>query len=45
MEVSTIVLVDIERAKPKSQSLTMPLAEIKMFYGFMSLWIILWLCK
>lgn len=31
IEVRTIVLVDIERANPKSQSLTMPLAEIKMF--------------
>ena len=45
IDVSTMVLVDIERAKPKSQSLTIPLAEIRMFYGFMSLWIMRWLCK
>jgi len=35
----------MERAKPKSQSLTIPFADIRIFYGFISLWIILWLCK
>lgn len=31
IEVRTIVLVDIDLANPKSQSLTIPLAEIRMF--------------
>jgi hypothetical protein len=38
MLVSTIVLQLIARAKPKSQSLTAPLAPIRMFCGFMSRW-------
>jgi hypothetical protein len=41
MLVSTMVLLDMARAKPKSQSLTMPLAPIRMFCGFMSRWMIL----
>ena len=41
MEVKTIVLVDMDLANPKSQSLTIPLAEIKIFCGFISLWMIL----
>jgi hypothetical protein len=31
IDVKTMVLVDIDLAKPKSHSLTIPLAEIKMF--------------
>ena len=37
IEVSTIVLVDIDLANPKSHSLTIPFAEIKIFCGFISL--------
>jgi hypothetical protein len=37
MEVRTMVFVDIDLAKPKSQSLTMPFAEIRIFCGFISL--------
>ena len=33
MEVSTIVLQDMARAKPKSHSLTTPLAPMRMFWG------------
>ncbi len=34
MEVSTSVLADIDRAKPKSQSLIMPLPLMRMFCGY-----------
>ena len=37
IEVRTIVLHDMARAKPKSHSLTVPCEPIKMFWGFMSL--------
>ena len=37
MDVSTIDLEAMALAKPKSQSLTVPFAPIRMFWGFMSL--------
>lgn len=45
MECNTWVLVDIALANPKSHNLTTPLADNKIFYGFMSLWIILLECR
>ena len=45
IDVSTIVLDDMVLANPKSQSFTTPLAERRMFWGFMSRWITLWECK
>jgi hypothetical protein len=36
IEVKTIVLVDMARAKPKSHSLTRPPAPTSTFCGFMS---------
>jgi len=38
MEVRTMDLLDMARAKPKSQSFTVPFAPIRMFCGFMSRW-------
>ena len=38
MEVSTIVLLDMARAKPKSQSFTTRCDPMRMFWGFMSRW-------
>ena len=37
IDVRTIVLHDMARAKPKSHSLTVPCEPIRMFWGFMSL--------
>ncbi len=37
MDVSTMVLQLMARAKPKSHSFTAPFAPIRMFWGFMSL--------
>jgi hypothetical protein len=36
--VSTMVLVLMARAKPKSHSFTVPPAPMRMFCGFMSRW-------
>lgn len=45
MEVTIIVLHDMARAKPKSQSLTTPRAPMRMFWGFMSRWMMRLLCR
>lgn len=45
MEVSTWVFEDMALAKPKSQSLTTPPWLIRMFCGFMSLWITRLVCR
>lgn len=37
MDVSTTVLVDIALANPKSHNFTTPLADKRMFCGFISL--------
>ena len=44
MLVSTMVLEDMARANPKSQSLTTRLLPMRMFCGFMSRWMmrLLW---
>jgi len=45
MDVSTVVSLDMARAKPKSQSFTVPSEARSTFCGFMSRWITFWECK
>jgi len=45
MLVSTMVLQLMARANPKSHSFTVPPAPMRMFWGFISRWMMRLLCK